>query len=128
MRGAIKIVVVLLLVLLAGGLVLSFIGKARNTAQLLMCQNNLRSLGLALETYHDCQEHFPTGTVPNPALPPDRRLSWVTEVWPTFMEGGIANRLDKAKAWDASPSQQEVNAIRKRATRSRQFFADGFAN
>jgi len=36
--------------------------------------------------------------------------------------------MDKAKAWDASPSQQEVNAIRKRATRSRQFFADGFAN
>jgi uncharacterized protein (DUF1330 family) len=36
--------------------------------------------------------------------------------------------LDRAKAWDASPSQQEVNAIRKRATKSRQFLVEAFSN
>jgi uncharacterized protein (DUF1330 family) len=36
--------------------------------------------------------------------------------------------LDKAKAWDAAPSQQEVNAIRKRATKSRQFLVEAFSN
>jgi len=36
--------------------------------------------------------------------------------------------LDKAKAWDAAPSQQEVNPIRKRATKSRQFLVEAFSN
>src|SRR5437016_6215679 len=38
------------------------------------------------------------------------------------------DNMDKAKAWDASTTQQEVNAIRKRVTKSRQFLAPGFSN
>jgi uncharacterized protein (DUF1330 family) len=34
--------------------------------------------------------------------------------------------MDKAKAWDADPSQQEVNALRKRSAKSRQFLVEGF--
>jgi uncharacterized protein (DUF1330 family) len=33
--------------------------------------------------------------------------------------------IDKAKAWDNSPSQAEVNAIRKKTTKSRTFLVDG---
>ena len=33
--------------------------------------------------------------------------------------------IDKAKAWYASPGQQEVNDIRKKSTKSRVFIADG---
>ena len=40
--------------------------------------------------------------VPNADLPPDKRLSWLTQVWPTFMEGGIQTRFDRAKAWDSA--------------------------
>jgi ABC-type uncharacterized transport system substrate-binding protein len=36
--------------------------------------------------------------------------------------------LDRAKAWDAAPIQQEVNAIRKRATKSRQFLVEALSN
>ena len=36
--------------------------------------------------------------------------------------------LERAKAWDAAPNQQEVNAIRKRATKSRQFLVEAFSN
>jgi uncharacterized protein (DUF1330 family) len=36
--------------------------------------------------------------------------------------------MDKAKAWEAAPNQQEVTAIRKRVTKSRQFFAEAFSN
>jgi Protein of unknown function (DUF1559) len=79
MRGVLKLVLVLLLVLLAGGLVLSFIGKARNAAQSLQCQNNLKQIGMALENYHDSEGHFPTGTLANPALPPDKRFSYAAQ-------------------------------------------------
>jgi uncharacterized protein (DUF1330 family) len=33
--------------------------------------------------------------------------------------------MDKAKAWDNSPLQAEVNAIRKKSTKSRTFLVDG---
>jgi uncharacterized protein (DUF1330 family) len=33
--------------------------------------------------------------------------------------------IDKAKAWDSSPLQGEVNAIRKKSTKSRTFLVDG---
>jgi hypothetical protein len=101
MRGPIKLVVVLLFVLLVGGMVLAFIGKVRNTANRIQCANNLHQIGMALRNYQDCWGHFPTGTVPNTGLPPDRRLSWLVQVWPHFMEGGTKTCLDETKAWDA---------------------------
>jgi uncharacterized protein (DUF1330 family) len=33
--------------------------------------------------------------------------------------------MDKAKAWDKSQLQDEVNAIRKKSTKSRAFLVDG---
>ncbi len=33
--------------------------------------------------------------------------------------------VEKAKAWDASPAQKEIDALRGKSTRSRAFIADG---
>jgi len=33
--------------------------------------------------------------------------------------------MERAKAWDASPAQKEITAIRQRSTKSRQFLVDG---
>ena len=33
--------------------------------------------------------------------------------------------VEKAKAWDSSPAQKEVNDLRKKSTKSRAFIADG---
>ena len=36
--------------------------------------------------------------------------------------------VEKAKAWDTSPAQAEVNGIRTKSTKSRTFIADGALN
>jgi uncharacterized protein (DUF1330 family) len=36
--------------------------------------------------------------------------------------------MDKLKAWNASAAQREVDALRLKTTKSRQFFVDGFSN
>ena len=36
--------------------------------------------------------------------------------------------VEKAKAWDSSPAQAEINGIRKKSTKSRTFIADGALN
>jgi prepilin-type processing-associated H-X9-DG protein len=47
------------------------------------CANNLREVGLAVNVYCDQNDFdFPQATVPNPRLPPERRLSWLAAVGP----------------------------------------------
>lgn len=36
--------------------------------------------------------------------------------------------MEKAKAWSASAAQKEVDAIRQKASKSREFFVEAFAN
>src|SRR5262245_24771550 len=65
-----------------GGLLLAAGSKVRESANKTRCRNNLKGIGLALENYHDACGHFPVGTVANPNLPPERRLSWMFEIDP----------------------------------------------
>jgi uncharacterized protein (DUF1330 family) len=36
--------------------------------------------------------------------------------------------MEKAKAWDNSPAQKEIDALRAKSTKSRAFIADGMVN
>jgi prepilin-type processing-associated H-X9-DG protein len=101
MRGVVKVLAILLLALVVGGLVLSAIAKVRMAARVAQCRNNLKQIALALHNYDGSYGHFPSGTVPSPDLPPERRLSWATEVCPAFMMGGYKFLLDKSLPWDA---------------------------
>jgi uncharacterized protein (DUF1330 family) len=38
------------------------------------------------------------------------------------------DNMDKLKAWDDSAAQKDVNGIRLKATKSRQFFVEGLSN
>lgn len=64
--------------------------------------DKLRELGLA--------PAVPAGTVVNPALPVERRLSWVVPLLPTFNQqrqptAELAARLDRTAAWDVDPNR-----------------------
>jgi prepilin-type processing-associated H-X9-DG protein len=92
-------------------LVLLFVQEKNHVAA---CANNLRMIGLAVNSYSDFNNHyFPPGTVHNPALPPPRRLSWEAAILPFPSEGGaagkkagkkwekLAGEIALAEAWDA---------------------------
>lgn len=54
---------------------------------------------------------IPAGTVPNPALPPERRLSWAVELLPSLDQrrqdtSGLLASIDKTQAWDAGANAQ----------------------
>jgi hypothetical protein len=100
MVGILKVIGVAGLLLLFGGLVVTCVHNARLRAQRVNCQNNLKIIGLGMLSFHGVNGYFPSGTVPNPALPPEKRLSWLTENLP-FMIGGIEARFDRSQSWDA---------------------------
>jgi prepilin-type processing-associated H-X9-DG protein len=87
-------------VLAVGGMILGGLGtlgavayvlfllfaRLQQTSERADCTNNLRQIGLALELYQEKNKGtYPSATVPNAALPPGQRLSWLAAILP-FME------------------------------------------
>jgi prepilin-type processing-associated H-X9-DG protein len=114
MRSVVKIAVGLMIVLIPGGLWLTFNARVREAAQRTQCLNNLRLIGLTIENYHGAYTFFPTGTIANKDLPPDQRLSWAVDILP-FLEGGVLYPFDQTKSWDAAENcpPRERRAINK---------------
>jgi hypothetical protein len=102
----INLLVVVLILLLAGGLGLSAISKVRAVAAQAQCQNNLKQIGLSLLSYHDSNGSFPLASLPNENLSCSNRLSWMVDTLPYIEQGGVT--IDRKKGW-----QDEANIIPK---------------
>jgi hypothetical protein len=99
---AANVLVVCLTLLVAAGLLLAFLGRTRETADRLRCQDHLRLIGLGLQNYHDIHGSFPAAAVPNDALPAEKRLSWLFDVDPYLVARMSPGREQgRAQAWDA---------------------------
>jgi prepilin-type processing-associated H-X9-DG protein len=79
------------------------------------CTNNFRQVGAAVHKYFDLHgEHFPAGTVPNPSLAAEQRLSWQAAIMSLFAQGTpagkkwekLAGEIAFQDGWDA-PSNDE---------------------
>lgn len=79
------------------------------------CMNKRRQVAFALLDYHELRNHFPSGTCPNPGLPPDRRLSWYAELAERFDYANIHQGIDRTEAWNAgvnmSVSSQRIPVL-----------------
>ena len=102
MRRRIQVAVVLLLGLMVIGMAIIAINRVRHSADRMMCSSKLKQMGVALYDYRTTHGHYPTGTVRNADLPPDRRLSWLTEIHPNFIVAGPITQFNKTKAWDST--------------------------
>jgi hypothetical protein len=101
MKSLITIFVILLVIGTVGGLAVFWVSRARDAAGLTQCHNNLKQIGLALHNYYDQNKHLPTATHANPDLPPEKRFSWLSAIYPSYMAAGPVLLFDKTKAWDA---------------------------
>jgi hypothetical protein len=85
------------------------------------CNNNLRLIGVAVNTYYDVNDHvYPTGTMRAPMVPADKRLSWMASLLPELeLKNGAArwkgvfDQLDPTQAYDSGPNRAALDvAIR----------------
>src|SRR5262249_52996644 len=85
-------------------LLLPAVQKVREAANRMSCQNNLKQVGLALQSYHDSAGTFPPGATTKPKL-----HSWVPFIL-SYLE---QENLSKQYQWDShwyEPANQPVVA------------------
>jgi hypothetical protein len=120
MARRVTFLVSVLLVLLAAGVIITYIPKARLAANFEASKNNLRAIAL-FAAHHSNPEpkrdasklpvQIPPGTIYLAEVPADQRLSWVVDVLPGFdqkrqnTETLIAT-IDRTKPWTAEPNQK----------------------
>ena len=108
MRGIIKLSLGAVMLVLAGGLLVTLIAKVIQSQQCVECKMNLRMIGLGLTNYHDCIGRFPPGTVANSDLLLDSRLSWYVEAWSFVGDGQLGLSIHRDRAWDDEMNRNPV--------------------
>jgi prepilin-type processing-associated H-X9-DG protein len=81
---------------------------AREASAKEECRRNLRTLMMSVVGWSEVRGHYPSATVTNKGLPPEKRLSWIVEIL-SYLEGGGPWLLDPSTAWD-----EGVNRVAKR--------------
>lgn len=125
MRRWVMVIAVAVIALLGVGLLLTFVQRQRLTADRLKCENQFRQLGFFAEQYteatsklkkgemlpSDVPQGVPPGTLPNPSLTPDQRLSWVCGMLQFLDQGAqdttdLSQKLDRNAVWNGGPNRE----------------------
>jgi prepilin-type processing-associated H-X9-DG protein len=101
MRARITAILLVLFFLVCGGLLTSTILQIREASQRLQCLNNLKQIGLSSLNFHSAYRRFPSAAVPNTALLPEKRLSWLVAVLPMLESTDQFVHLQTRLSWDA---------------------------
>jgi prepilin-type processing-associated H-X9-DG protein len=105
MTNLVKALLIALVVVIAGGLAVVAVGKVRESAARSQCVNNLRIIGMSVQTYREQVGVFPQAGLPNPALPPERRLSWLVATGAFIEASQDYNKMDLQGGWDAEENR-----------------------
>ena len=116
----IAVVVVFVLVFVVGGVLVTFIQRARYEANIAASRNNLRQLALfavhhvdpaAVKPGLNLPREVPAATVVLPGVTPENRLSWVVKVLPGLDQSknqieAVLAEIDVTQPWPAERNQR----------------------
>ncbi len=89
----IELCVALGIIAVLTALVAAAVQRARDAASCSQCKNNLRQMGLALQSYHDLSRSFPPGT--GGPLFPYHYMGWQTRILPYIEQTPLWGRAER---------------------------------
>jgi len=100
----VELLVVIAIIGILVALLLPAIQAAREAARRTECQNHLKQIGLALQTYHDTQKAFPMGR----DRTNQKSVSWSFRLLPQIEESAIYSAFDKNEQVDATVNERAM--------------------
>ena len=119
----VELLVVIAIIGVLVGLLLPAVQAAREAGRRTQCTNNLKQLGLAVQTYADVHKTMPAGNIimasqPTPDPTNARQVhwgaTWVVMLLPFLEEGNMAARYDStliARSGDANTSNNLITRL-----------------
>lgn len=77
--------------------------KVRAAAERLNCSNNLKQIGLALHSWHDLHESFPSGQYSAASAPPHWKMSWRAQILPEIEQEALWQQVVEDYAREPDP-------------------------
>ena len=115
-RGAFTLVELLVIIGIIGILVsilVPALASVRESARRTTCQNNLRQIGIALQSHHESKETFPAGGIEwrPPGNTTNRQLAWSAFLLPFLDANSIFETLDLSTPFDSEENSLGAAAI-----------------
>jgi hypothetical protein len=105
MRTYITIAVIGIVLFVLSGVGVCGVYKLREAGARTSCRNNLHQLAITIANYEATYLRYPQATIPNDALPPQERLSWLVDILPFVESDARYSTFDLKKGWQVPHNQ-----------------------
>jgi prepilin-type processing-associated H-X9-DG protein len=103
LRFTVRSLMLIVALAAAGSGATLFYQRSSEAAQRDACRSNLKYIAVGPLSYSSILGSFPSGTVANDRLPPEKRLSWLTIIWGHIEQ--LFWIFDLSESWDSEANR-----------------------